>query len=196
MNKLITPLLVIAFGLSLIFVARLLFGGNEDTWICSNGEWVKHGNPKSSMPQTGCGDEDWQKQTFDEVGLSFQIPADTTFRREIANDTGTIRVASFYVEKGPSDNLTYQLYAVYQPQENATEKDIEKVKTGMDPNTVREISIDGYKGIEGLTVISGPKTHYSTVIIKNDKLFTVSTWPPLPENKTLTDQILATFKFK
>ena len=32
--------------------ARLLTP--EDTWICSEGRWVKHGNPKSPMPTAGC----------------------------------------------------------------------------------------------------------------------------------------------
>jgi hypothetical protein len=29
----------------------------EDTWICEQGSWVKHGNPNSQMPNTGCGDQ-------------------------------------------------------------------------------------------------------------------------------------------
>ena len=36
--------LVIAVGLI------LLLRGNEDTWICQNGNWVKHGHPSASMP--------------------------------------------------------------------------------------------------------------------------------------------------
>jgi len=38
---------VLAFAL---FVIR----GSEDTWLCVNGEWVKHGNPSTPMPTTGC----------------------------------------------------------------------------------------------------------------------------------------------
>ncbi len=34
--------------------ARLLTG--EDVWICQNGQWVKHGNPSSTIPTTGCGE--------------------------------------------------------------------------------------------------------------------------------------------
>lgn len=34
-----------------------MIGGGEDTWICSNGQWVKHGKPSKPMPQTGCGEE-------------------------------------------------------------------------------------------------------------------------------------------
>ena len=37
-------------------VVRFLFGGDEDTWICEDNEWVKHGNPASPMPETPCGE--------------------------------------------------------------------------------------------------------------------------------------------
>lgn len=200
MKKFLIPfIVVVAIGLGGLFVARFLFGGNEDDWICVNNEWVKHGNPIASMPLTGCGNKkDWIQQTFNEAGLSLtlSIPPDTTFRKEIADDAGRIRIASFYVEKGSKDNPTYQLYAIYQPLETVTEAELDKIKTGMDPNSVKEATISGIKGIEGLTVISGPKNHYVTAIIKDGKLFTVSTYPMTAENKTLTDQILATFSFK
>lgn len=47
----------------LLFVAIILVCGavlfflrmNEDTWLCTNGQWVKHGNPKAEMPTSGCG---------------------------------------------------------------------------------------------------------------------------------------------
>jgi hypothetical protein len=28
---------------------------NEDDWICENGQWIKHGNTDSAMPQSECG---------------------------------------------------------------------------------------------------------------------------------------------
>lgn len=200
MKKFLIPLLVVvAIGLLGLLTARFLFGGNEDDWICTNGSWVKHGNPSASMPLTGCGKtKSWIQQTFNEAGLSltFSIPPDTTFRKEIADDAGRVRVASFYVEKGSKDNPTYQLYTVYQPLETVTNKELDKIKTGMSPNSVKEVTIGGYKGIEGLIEISGPKNHYTTAIIINNKLFTVSTYPPTVESKALTDQILSTFSFK
>ncbi|MCJ7740355.1 hypothetical protein MUP32_03500 [Candidatus Microgenomates bacterium] len=30
-----------------------LFSG-EDDWMCQNGQWVKHSQPSSPMPQTEC----------------------------------------------------------------------------------------------------------------------------------------------
>ena len=26
----------------------------EDTWLCQNGSWVRHGNPSASMPTSIC----------------------------------------------------------------------------------------------------------------------------------------------
>lgn len=31
-----------------------LFSGDEDTWLCQNGQWVRHGNPSSPMPVSEC----------------------------------------------------------------------------------------------------------------------------------------------
>ena len=48
------------FAVAAIFVGTVLFlrfvvGGNEDTWICQNNQWIKHGNPSSPIPTSGCG---------------------------------------------------------------------------------------------------------------------------------------------
>jgi len=44
-------------------------------------------------------------------------------------------------------------------------------------------------------LIEGEKTRYITTLLVGDKLFSVSTIPPTQENKTITDNILATFAF-
>ena len=40
-----------------IFVLRFVIGGDEDTWLCENNQWVKHGQPSYDHPSTGCGEE-------------------------------------------------------------------------------------------------------------------------------------------
>ncbi|MDD5026715.1 MAG: hypothetical protein PHH13_05085 [Candidatus Peribacteraceae bacterium] len=42
--------LLAAIGAAII----LLKGSGEDSWICTDGQWVKHGNPSTSMPTTIC----------------------------------------------------------------------------------------------------------------------------------------------
>lgn len=53
---LIVLVLVIIF-IGLVFYFRFVLGGNEDTWICSQGQWVKHGNPSEPMPVIPCKQE-------------------------------------------------------------------------------------------------------------------------------------------
>lgn len=50
----------IAITIVILFVAAaaaLLLRGDEDTWICENGQWVKHGAPSAPMPSKPCGQE-------------------------------------------------------------------------------------------------------------------------------------------
>lgn len=38
-------------------VASLFLRGDEDAWICQNGQWAKHGAPGAPMPSKPCGQE-------------------------------------------------------------------------------------------------------------------------------------------
>ncbi|MEK7160486.1 MAG: DUF333 domain-containing protein [Patescibacteria group bacterium] len=38
-------------------ILRFGLGGDEDTWLCDNSQWVKHGNPSAPTPTSGCGQE-------------------------------------------------------------------------------------------------------------------------------------------
>lgn len=58
MKKIIKVIIVLFFLLaSFLVLARLFVGGGEDTWICVDGEWVKHGVPSAPMPTGGCGEK-------------------------------------------------------------------------------------------------------------------------------------------
>lgn len=58
MKKTLLIVLTILAGLAVFFIAiRFLFGSPEDTWICEEGEWVKHGNPSAPAPIQPCGDD-------------------------------------------------------------------------------------------------------------------------------------------
>jgi len=43
-KKIIIGIIIFA----LILFIRFIVGGPEDSWICINGDWVKHGNPKNN----------------------------------------------------------------------------------------------------------------------------------------------------
>jgi len=53
-KKIIIYSAIILLLLLFVLAVRFIFGGPEDSWICSNGSWIKHGNPLSTMPQEIC----------------------------------------------------------------------------------------------------------------------------------------------
>lgn len=147
-------------------------------------------NPTANPTQN----DGWREQTVPNIGLSLRIPPDMTYREELADDYGKIRTMAFYIESKDQSKPPYQLYALFQADKEATQQDLERSKSEMDKSTIKDASIDGYKGIEGL--ILGPKTRYITIIQKDGRLFSVSTIPPTQENKELTNKILQTFDFE
>lgn len=60
--------LVICVGCVLIAIPLVIlvarFSSSEDSWICDQGQWVRHGNPSSEKPKTSCGEE--KKEAIDE----------------------------------------------------------------------------------------------------------------------------------
>ena len=44
-------IILVFFGL---LIVRFVFGGPEDTWICSHGHWVMHGKPAAVKPTSVC----------------------------------------------------------------------------------------------------------------------------------------------
>ncbi|HCE30939.1 hypothetical protein A2778_05695 [Candidatus Daviesbacteria bacterium RIFCSPHIGHO2_01_FULL_40_24] len=124
------------------------------------------------------------------AGLYITVPEGMNFRQEVASDSGDIRYLGFYIE----NESGYQLYGLYQAKSEASQEALEINKKGMDPSTIKDVEIGGYKGVEGL--VTGPKNRYLTVIIKNGKFITLSTIPPTLENKAITDQIFSTINFQ
>ncbi len=48
--------IAIIIAIAILFVL-LLIRGSEDTWICVDGEWVKHGVPSAPKPTEPCGEK-------------------------------------------------------------------------------------------------------------------------------------------
>lgn len=128
-----------------------------------------------------------------QLGMYITVPDGMTYREEIADDP-VVKQIGFYLEKKEGEELVYQLYGLYSSRTDVSEKGIEKSKTGMDQSTIENMTIAGYKGFGGL--YTGPKSHYTAIIIKNNKMITFSTYPPTPDNKNTTDQILSTISFQ
>lgn len=64
MVKLFKTIGVFLILAGVVFLIRFGLGGSEDTWICQNGEWIKHGNPKEAMPLVPCAKDG---QTAEEI---------------------------------------------------------------------------------------------------------------------------------
>ncbi|PIY79354.1 MAG: hypothetical protein COY81_02995 [Candidatus Pacebacteria bacterium CG_4_10_14_0_8_um_filter_43_12] len=139
-------------------------------------------------------EDEWQEVKIDEIGLTLRHPKDLIFRKEIADDNGRIRTVGFFLTKGAESNPEYQMYGLYQQFRDGTQQDLEMAKKEMDSVTIKEATIGSYSGIEGLIV--GPKTRHITIVLKDGKLFSVSTAPPTQENKELTEKIMATLDFE
>lgn len=60
----------IIIGILIIFAGILIarFSTNEDTWICVNNRWEKHGNPTSPIPLSGCGNGQELQSNFKKSG--------------------------------------------------------------------------------------------------------------------------------
>jgi hypothetical protein len=54
-----------------IFFVRFVIGGDEDTWICSNNHWVRHGNPRNPPPKHGCNDQPLMTYKDEYVEVSY-----------------------------------------------------------------------------------------------------------------------------
>jgi len=54
MKKFIIAICLVLILIITVFSIRFIIGGPEDTWLCQNGQWVKHGSPKDPAPTTGC----------------------------------------------------------------------------------------------------------------------------------------------
>ncbi|MFA6099084.1 MAG: hypothetical protein WCV50_06140 [Patescibacteria group bacterium] len=59
---------------------RFVVGGDEDTWLCDNGQWAKHGDPSASKPTSGCGNTNSTAVNSDAAKTSCSINSDCKLR--------------------------------------------------------------------------------------------------------------------
>lgn len=52
-KKIFYVILGIFIAAAVVVAGLRLFSG-EDTWLCQNGQWVKHGNPQAAAPTRAC----------------------------------------------------------------------------------------------------------------------------------------------
>ncbi len=54
MKKTILTIIFVIIAVAVVVLGLRFLSGDEDTWLCQNGQWVKHGNPASPMPLESC----------------------------------------------------------------------------------------------------------------------------------------------
>lgn len=67
---------IFLLAIVLVLGAWFVLGGMEDSWICENGVWVKHGNSQKPKPVSDCGEEPGGRANYvnQELGFSLEIP--------------------------------------------------------------------------------------------------------------------------
>lgn len=78
-------LLVTILAIAVVFYMRFFTGGAEDSWICENSKWVKHGNPSQPMPIATCG----KIPEVSEVGTIATTTEVTTIEATAADESCT-----------------------------------------------------------------------------------------------------------
>lgn len=178
------------FALAIIAISGVWIFYQRHTAIRSAAPMPEQAQP-TPTPEITPGRALKQNEKFiPQIGLYVTIPEGMRFRQDKAND----RFINFYIESGPENEPTYQLYCLYQADNEMTEQGLERAKKEMDKDTIKQATVGDYVGFEGLVV--GPKTRYQTLVIKDGKPLSFSTLSPSEENKKITDQILSTVSFK
>ncbi|MDD4271187.1 MAG: GerMN domain-containing protein [Patescibacteria group bacterium] len=72
-TKLFWQVIVIILLIAVAILGIRFLSGPEDTWLCQDGQWVKHGNPGAAMPIAACGE---RKQTG-EISVAMPQPNQT-----------------------------------------------------------------------------------------------------------------------
>lgn len=82
-------ILVLVIITAAVVYLRFVIGGDEDTWLCKNGQWVKHGNPAAPIPNTGCGEANTNTIINANTNTNkSQIPIEEVFSDKIVYGTG------------------------------------------------------------------------------------------------------------
>lgn len=56
-KKILRIIIILILIVVALVIIRFVIGGSEDTWICVDDEWVKHGVPSAPMPTEPCNNQ-------------------------------------------------------------------------------------------------------------------------------------------
>lgn len=112
----------IIIGLSAVIIIFLVILGirslsGEDNWICQDGQWIRHGQPSSPKPTTGCNDNIYRNTQY---GFSFSLP--TSWQGySILNDNWKGNLVNAQVNQtvtGPEILIRHPLWTSKDPRQD------------------------------------------------------------------------------
>jgi spore germination protein GerM len=106
--KKIVLIIIIIIGAAMMVLTLRLLSGSEDTWICQNGQWIKHGQPLAPRPTSGCGKETMTIKLFfnnSKLDAEFSCNKVSPVERKIDKTEAVARKALELLLEG---NLTLQ----------------------------------------------------------------------------------------
>jgi hypothetical protein len=107
----LTILVVLVGSIFIVAGIRLIFGGDENFWLCDNGQWVKHGNPSTIVPVGGCGNT-----TSSDLTAQWKTYSNSQYLFEIKHPQNWVQETS-----GPFQATSQKIYEILltQPVKNS-----------------------------------------------------------------------------
>lgn len=158
--------------------------------------------PTESPGVTQTSLEATRRYSFDELGISLEVPADLYVRKDpivSLNDSSKLEGYLFYIQNygypGGSSSGDFQMYGSLQFGSFMTvswEEFSNNTLNSPMNKYANYIEIDGLRGYD--TQLSGERNRFVYLFHLDQHVLSIAVSAPTPENKALADQIISTLK--
>lgn len=195
------------FILAAIAVLAVYITTSKDTWICTNGKWVRHAYPFSKvspMPTSGCGLSDSTGQTSlktytnDKYGFGFQYPQNLD-TEVVSGEPGVFAgLESIILNRNNGGGYVATIATEKNSNNKTLDQVVDSIVQSYGPYNGINASDIKVAGQDAKLYISrDPSAEYNLVnmgivVIKGDLIIEVMGGT---KDKNIIDQILASFKF-
>ena len=151
-----TILILVAICAIILVVTILRFSTLEDTWICQNGTWIKHGNPSSPQPTTVCRPD----------SPSDQVPIACTMEAKICPDGSAVGRMPPTCEFAPCGEISNSLLTETQATKIAQKSCIKVGEIITSPGTYNQNTKTWWFDVQ---LKSTPEGCHPACVVKEDK---------------------------
>lgn len=150
-------IIILVTGLGLAFVR---ITSPEDSWLCQDGQWIKHGNPSVPMPSSGCGltsDVTATWKIYSNQKYHFEIKHPEAWAEEEYSLSKVMSGKIFEVilaQPGVKENPSRQIYWQIEVWKKGTSDSQIAKDSGFSNFDVKNVQIDGQAVSQ--TTASGP----------------------------------------